>query len=256
MWSSAVSPLSTLGLRFLLLLLGLIGGLWSNSTLSTFRSLLAVREVTDRIVVEDRFKPGVLTNIQAWLDALPVPRVQHPDVVRAKALVAVRKSQETMAQDGAVEADLLVEVAEQRVRSTLAQSPADSFLWQTLYSVATFRSGFDESNIQFLELSYATGPFEGWIASRRSRLALASFPMLSSRLQERVIAEFAALVDSDFIEVAVNNLETVGWAQRESLLAGLKTVDIESKERLSRRLSADGINVKVPDIEFDKRPWR
>ncbi|WP_298241374.1 hypothetical protein [uncultured Bradyrhizobium sp.] len=243
-------------MRFLLLLLGLIGGLWSNSTLPTFRSLLAVREVIDRIVVEDRFKPGVLTNIQVWLDALSVPLVQHPDVARAKALVAVRKSQETMAHDGAVGADLLVEVGEQRVRSTLAQSPADSFLWQTLYSVATFRGGFAESNIQFLELSYAAGPFEGWIASRRSRLALASFPMLSSRLQGRVIAEFAALVDSDFIEVAVNNLETVGWAQRESLLSGLKTVDMESKERLSRRLSADGINVKVPDIEFDERPWR
>lgn len=248
-------PPAEVSVRALLLLLGLAGAIWPAATLPTFRSLSTAREMTNRIIVDDRFKPSTLANMQAQLDAQAAPPLQHPDLARAKALVAVRASEE-MARDSAMAVDLLVEDAEYRVRSMLAQSPADSFLWQVLYSVVTSRGGFDESNIPFLERSYTTGPLEGWIALRRSRLALASFPMLGERLRDRVVAEFAGLVNSDLTDAAVSTLESVGWSQKDRLLAGLGAVDIQSKERLSRRLSADGVRVKIPGIEFDERPWR
>lgn len=244
------------GARVPLLLFGLAGVLWPVATISTFRSLVSAGEVTERIVADNRFKPGALAEIHAQLEGEAAPRVQHPDLARARALVSLRASEETMVRDGQAKADRAIEAAESRVRSTLAQNPADSLLWLMLYSVATSRGGFDEGNILLLERSYATGPLEGWIALRRNRLALASFPMLGDQLQHRVVAEFAGLVDSGLTEAAVTNLAGVGWSQKDRLLAGLGGVDIESRERLSKWLSAARIKVRIPGVEFDERPWR
>ncbi|QQN65739.1 hypothetical protein JIR23_08645 [Bradyrhizobium diazoefficiens] len=245
-----------MSVRALLLLFGLAAVLWPAGTLPTFRLLVPANHVTERIVADSRFKPGALGEIQALLESQAEPRLQHPDIARARALVSLRTSEEAMARGGQAQADRAIEAAEGWVRSTLAQSPGDSFLWMMRYSVAIARGGFDEGNIRFLDRSYATGPLEGWIALRRNRLALASFPMLGGQLQDRVVAEFAGLVDSDLTDAAVSNLEGVGWSQKDRLLAGLGAVDIESKERLSKWLSADGIRVKIPGVEFDERPWR
>jgi len=243
------------GVRSMFALLGSAGVLWGAFTLPTFHSLVPKREVTARIMVDDRFKPGALARVQARLDAETTPRVQHPDAARANALVTLRASDEMMAHEGSADADRAGE-AETKVRASLTQNPADSFLWLLLYSTAMARGGFDEANIRFLKLSYGTGPLEGWIALRRNRLALAAFPMLSGPIQQSTISEFAALVESDFIEDAAISLTGVGWTQRETLLARLVQTDMISREALAKRLARDGVTVSVPGVEIDERWWR
>lgn len=242
--------------RALLLLLALVGVLWPVATLPSFVALVPAQDVIKRILTEERLKQGALAGIQTQLEAQEVPRVQHPDALRAKAMVALRNSEEMMVRNSTAEGDRGVEAAEGSIRSALAQNPADSFLWLLLYSVLTTRGGFYDGNIPFLEKSYATGPLEGWIVLRRNRLALAVFSTLSPETQQGALSEFAAMVDSSFIDDAAMNLTGVGWAQRERLLAGLEQVDSLPREAFAKKLSRDGVMVKVPGVEIEERPWR
>ncbi|WP_156446748.1 hypothetical protein [Bradyrhizobium yuanmingense] len=152
--------------------------------------------------------------------------------------------------------DELIASAERSVIRALTLNPSDSFLWLMVYSVRTIQYGFDLENLRLLAQSYAMGPYEGWISLRRNRSALAVLSMLSESTKSAVISEFAAMVDTDFIENTALNLRGVGWQYRERLLAALVSVDVVSRQKLYRRLKADGITVSVPGIPFDERPWR
>ncbi len=134
-------------------------------------------------------------------------------------------------------------------------TPADSFLWLMLFALENDRNGFAPSNLDFLRESYATGPLEGWISLRRNRLALAVFPSLDAGTQNSVVAEFAAMVDSGFIDDAKFNLTGIGWTHRDRLLASLARVDAQQKYYLLKRLLSDGMQVSIPGVEADVRPW-
>lgn len=161
-----------------------------------------------------------------------------------------------MARKSSEEANSEVAMAENSVKAALAISPGDSFLWLMLYSTETNRNGFASRYIKYLDRSYAAGPREGWISLRRNRLALAIFPMLSSATSLAAISEFAEMVDADFIEDTAQSLMGIGWQHREQLLSALDTADIVSRQRLYRRLSADGIKLNIPGVPVDDRPWR
>ncbi|PIT04895.1 hypothetical protein TSA1_32230 [Bradyrhizobium nitroreducens] len=142
------------------------------------------------------------------------------------------------------------------IRSALTSNPADSFLWLMLYSTELTRTGFDNSLIRYIEESYALAPLEGWVALQRNGIGLATFENLKPSMQDKVVSEFVGLVDGSFLDVAGVNLTTVGWAQRERLLASLTRLDVISREAFAKKLSREGLKVAVPGIEVDDRLWR
>lgn len=235
--------------------LGLTGIIWSTVTLPAFWSAATAKDVTARILADDRFKLGTLSDVLASMRASPEPIIQRSDVPRAEALVRVRIAEEAVSRKDPDQADSDSTAADERLKSTLTLNPADSFLWLMLYSVEVTRKGFDDTTVSFLDRSYASGPLEGWIALRRNRLALAAFASLSNVMQAKVVAEFAGLVDSDFIEDAAFNLRGVGWHQADRLLAALANVDIIPREAFAKRLLLEGIKVNVPGVEIDERLW-
>ncbi|WP_141937899.1 hypothetical protein [Bradyrhizobium sp. UNPA324] len=182
------------------------------------------------------------------------PSILQPEFHQAEALVTLRTAEEAMKSPEA--ADRAIEAAENQIRTTLSVTPTDSLMWLMMYSVETARNGFDAGNIVYLDQSYVSGPNDGWVALRRNRLALAALPMLSERTQSLVISEFTTIVDSDFIDEAALNLTTVGWVHRERLTASLEKADISSRQSLARRLSVDGVKLRIPGIETGDRPWR
>lgn len=240
--------------RGMLLLLGVLGSIWPASVISSFRVTSPAREIAARIMADQRFKPGLLANIFASMKEAPVTRLQ-PELLQAEALVALRASEEAV-RVGAAEADRDVEEAEDRIKASLSVSPSDAFLWLSLYSVETVRQGLDTKSLIYLDQSYASGPNEGWVALRRNRLALAALPLLSDRSQENVISEFVAIVNSDWIEDAAQNLLGVGWRHRERLAKNLEKADLESRQLLARRLSIEGVTIDIPGVQIGDRPWR
>lgn len=239
----------------LLRLFGLASLVWSVAALPSFWQLLPARDASAQIITDARFRPNVLTDLRTRIQAIPRPALQPPEFTQADALISLRIADEMVQKMRPEEADREVAAAEQKVKTALSVTPTDSFLWLMLYSVETARSGFDSRNIGYFDRSYATGPREGWIALRRNRLGLAVFPALSKSTQDMVIVEFSEMVDADFIDDAVLNLEGIGWMQRDRLLASLAHVDISSRQALVKRLLRDAVKVDVPGIVSDDRPW-
>ncbi|RZN05364.1 hypothetical protein CWO91_30280 [Bradyrhizobium genosp. SA-3] len=243
-------------LRALSLVFGLLGALWSVAALPSFWLTASAREVSARIIADDRFKPGVLPSLLTRMTAAPRPSIAQPEFAQFEALLTLRTAEEAAQRKSLGEADREIEGAENKLRAALFVIPTDSFLWLMLYSVTNARTGFDQRNLGYLGQSYASGPNEGWIALRRNRVALAAFVLLGDVTQNLVVSEFAELVDSDFTESAALNLMGAGWAQRDRLLTALRDVDVASKQLLYNRLSAEGIKLNIPGVAYDERPWR
>jgi len=242
--------------RGLLLPCGGLVVLWTMFALPSFRLTVPARDVAARIVADERFKRGILPGALARMETVKRPLMLQAEFSKAEALLMLRTTEEAIQQQAPEEGDRGIEGAQQKVIAALFVNPSDSFLWLMLYSVETARSGFGPEKVGLLDLSYAVGPLEGWIAIRRNRLALAIFPMLRDDIQRAAVSEFAELVDSDFIEEAANNLTGVGWSIRERLLSELVEVDITSRQALAKRLSSNGIKLAIPGIKTDERPWR
>lgn len=244
-------------LRICLLLFGLIGSWWTAITLPIFVSASPARDFIGRIMADERFKQGILTEMLARLDGTSKRLVPEPSISRAKALIRVELARNTIGRrDGIDDGDPRAVDAERDLKSTLAENPNDAFLWMLLYSVALARNGFDPINIKYLAESYRIGPCEGWVALRRNRLTLGVFPFLDDSLKRMASSEFAQIVDADFSNEAASILKGVGWAHREELLPTLARANLVSRENLYRRLAADGFKLKIPDVPYDERPWR
>lgn len=242
--------------RGLLALLGLLGVLWSSAVAPSFWLTALAHEVSVGIIADDRFKPGALGAMLALMETQSNAFILQPQFSKAKALLGLRVAEEAMGWKSSEDTDREMEGAEAKLRSALCLTPMDSFLWLMLYSVETARYGFELKNFALLGQSYMTAPLEGWIALRRNKVALAILPMLNGPSQENVVSEFAAMVESDFIDYAAFNLTSVGWEHRERLLSGLEHADIIRREAFAKKLARDGVKASVPGIEIDERPWR
>ncbi|MCK1468409.1 hypothetical protein [Bradyrhizobium sp. CW10] len=206
--------------------------------------------------MNERFKPSVLLDASNQVDAQIEPLVTRAELLRAKGLINLRSSQQFSATLDPESADRLSAGAVENLRWALCMNPGDSFLWAQLYSLHLRINGFSHATIGYLDESYATGPFEGWIAISRNRISLAIFPMLSGHVQGLVVAEFAALVDYGFVDDATLILTGVGWQYRDRLLAGLAQTDAAARERFRKSLSSIGAKVSIPGDEVEERPWR
>lgn len=246
-WSSRLVGVGS-WVRAPFLLLSLVTVLWSSTVAPSFRSLVLVRNVEVRIIAGDRFKSGVLRVLAAQLEGMPSAATLPPAFARGEALIWLRIAEESMKGRVPEPQEELVEVVRRSVKSALSVNPADAYIWLMFYSFETSSNGFDLRNIRFLDQSYAAGPREGWISLGRNRLALAVFPMLSETMQNAVVSEFAEMVDSYFVEDAATNLTSVGWMQKERLLAGLDRATIVSREALAKKLMQDGVKVSVPGV--------
>lgn len=242
--------------RAVLLLLSLVALWWSTTVLPTARFTASALNLTERIMADERFKRGPLSEILAQIESAARGVVAQASVSRAQALIRIELAEKAMQQKGADEVDRETIAAEGNVKSSLALNPADSFLWMLLYSIATTRNGFDPIHIKYIEQSYQSGPREGWVALRRNPLALAAFPLLDVSLRRMAVTEFAQIVDADLTNEAALILEGTGWTHRDALLAALSQADFVSRLNLYKRLSQDGLKLQITGIPYDERPWR
>lgn len=210
-----------------------------------------------RIIGRDHFKNDQLVGLLARVQQAPnEPLIQLPSFSRAIALIALHSGEETIQRGASEHGHREIELARTHLRRSLSISPSDSFLWFALYSFGVLYNGLDPTEVAYLNQSYETGPYEGWISTRRNRLAVAAFPFLPSSLQTGVVAEFGAMVNSGFIEDAALVIATVGRTFSDRLVDSLKQVDPISREELVKRLAKDGVQLKIPGVEIEDRPWR
>lgn len=241
--------------RCALLLSGVAAVLWVVVALPSFRLSVPVADVTARILADQRFKSDVLSDLLRGMTGAPLPVILQSAFTRAQALVLLVSAENSKQRASNEEVDRQNELVENTIKLSLSLSPSDSFLWLMLYSAETTRNGYDQSSLRHLNYSYDRGPYEGWIALRRSPVALSVFGSVTETVRKQVVSEFAKITDADLIDNAALILTGIGWTHREQLLAGLEQADVLSREMLNRRLAREGVKVRIPGVRVEDRPW-
>jgi len=238
--------------------LGLGAFAWGAAMLPLFWRQSAIELVAGKIVAGAPYKPHILQEQMAGVEAAERAERCRPIALRSAAIIRLRVLEETIAAGERALIDPRMDQLRASARRALACSPADPFLWLVLYWTENARTGFSAEHVRYLRLSYRLGAHEGWVAVRRSWLVLAVFDELPADLAERAIGEFAGLVESGFYGGAVAILAGPGWPLRERLLAGLSQVTLAKRHALAFQLGERGIDVAVPGVQpADGRPpWR
>ena len=240
-------------LRGLLLMLGLVGLSWSTLTLPGYWRALPTKHVNLRLLVGERFGPGILSRELGSVLSTGAQSINRAELVRFEALLRLRLAEDVRAPKSLVEAEDNAAGASRSIKVSLSLNPTDALLWLSLYSIENTRYGFSPERLDVLAQSYSTGPLEGLVALRRNMIALAIFNFMSEALQQKVILEFAEIVDGFYVNEAAASLTRTGWAYRGRLLASLEHTDILAREALAKRLSREGVRVTVPGVVLDEK---
>jgi hypothetical protein len=135
--------------------------------------------------------------------------------------------------------------------------PADSFSWLTLFWLSAGDGGLKSDSANYLRLSYAFGPNEGWIALWRVRLALTVFAQLPTDLSTDAIEDFVKLLNTGLLfretaEIFANVAPNV----QSNILENLKMTNPITREIFARVLYEKGLAVNIPDTKTPGlRPW-
>ncbi|MDQ2082041.1 hypothetical protein RA307_17775 [Xanthobacteraceae bacterium Astr-EGSB] len=216
---------------------------------------LALERASARIAMGDRYRAEELDRLSGLAADLAAAPLMRATSLRAAALVALRQA-ETATDDGRrADIDTHMDALARRVPAALAAAPADPFLWLALFWRDNVAEGFQETRLPLLAMSYATGPYEGWVGVKRSVVTLALWGRLTPALQAAAAEEFVGLVQSRFREMP-EILTGPGWEARHVLLPRMADLDQRLRREFARTLNRAGVDVKVPGIERPSiRPW-
>lgn len=237
--------------------IGVAALVWASEFGPGFLTYASLDGVAARVVRFDNLPTEVLEGAIPAMDALErsvncLPRAMHnAAIIRGRLVqIAIDNSDPDQVKQAAAAANAII-------RKSLGCAPEDPFLWFALFWLEGMQQGFSDELIGYLSKSYELGPYEGWIALRRNKYALIVYPLLSPQLQDRVVREFAAMVNSGFIRDAAANLMGAGWPVHDVLLTALADVNLKFRRQLANDLRRAGVGVDVPGVNMPElRPWQ
>ena len=234
--------------RLSLAIIGVLGMAWAIAVIPVFFSENAIVDVAQAITNGEAFKPEVLAAVQARTDTSGESMLRS-SVLGKAAMIRLRQADDAIR---AGDSELIKQRREslaRTVQETLRNAPDDSFNWLVWFWLDTSRNGARPENLPFLRMSYDLGPYEGWIAIKRSRIALAAFPALTSDLAERAISEFVGLVRWGLIPDAADIAAGTAPPLRRILFDRLKDLsDAQRRAFASAIYGREVDDVPVPGI--------
>jgi len=229
---------------------------WVFFVVPVFWRQSPVENIARHIIAENSFKTESLTSIKSTYSDLERLQGGRASVLSAAAVINLRLLEQAITRSDLKNLDSLMIETDGMIRQSLADAPADPFLWTVLFWLENTRNGFNPARQGYLKMSYSAGPNEGWIAVKRNRIALAIYPSLTPDLAENAVSEFAHLVGSNYFGAAADILEGPGWPIREVLMSGLKDVDDISRQTFAKVIYRRGLDLSVPGVARPEwRPW-
>ena len=235
-------------LRFVLVIAGALAMVWALTVIPVFVSENVIVDVAAAVMAGEAFKPEVLTALEARTETSGSSTLRSS--VRGKAAeIRLRQAEDaTRGGDPAVIKQRL-ESLTRIVQDTLGNAPDDSFLWLVWFWLDATRSGLRPASLPFLQMSYDVGPYEGWVAIKRNRVALAYFQALTSDLADRASSEFVGLVRWGLIPQAVDVAAATAPPIRRIVFARLQDISLEQRRVFASALYAREVDdVPVPGI--------
>jgi hypothetical protein len=255
--NDAMFGLSHFAARIFLWLLGSGAIAWAAFVLPLFWQQATLSRVASELLQGHSFKiQWVLREAQeaeaAQQSSFCDPTILHDAVVLHLAILddAMSASNKTLVNSA-------YSPLYDSTRRALSCAPADPFAWLTLFWLDFSKYGFERDNATYLRLSYALGPNEGWIALRRSRLAIALFPRLPADLADDAIDEFIRLVDTGTLYSETAGIfASATPAVQSRLLERIKSAKAVPRQIFARTLYDEGFDVKILGIDGPAQPWR
>lgn len=229
--------------RSLLVIGGAAGLLWALYVFPVFRAEGVYANVGAAVLAGERFKPEVLRTITEHADS-------KGSILRSSSLssiAAIKLRQIENAMRGA-EGDFITDeklgALAHAIDLALQNAPDDSFLWLARFWLSVTRDGLNVDNLRSLRESYELGPYEGWIAIKRNRLALAAYEVLPPDLAERAVTEFVGLVRWGLVSQAATIAAATPAPVREILFRRLDPLSYEQR----RIFAAEFYGYELDDV--------
>ncbi|CCD92769.1 conserved exported hypothetical protein [Bradyrhizobium sp. ORS 375] len=228
---------------------------WTALALPAFWRSADAERIAAQIVGGRSFQPDVAAQALAGVERGAVAGICQPAALRAKAILQLYLYEDA-ASAQRQEADSALSALRDDLRAALRCIPTDAYLWLVLFSMES-RGGIQPGQLDYLRLSYANAPNEGWVALKRNPIALGSFTALDAGLARLAVNEFAQIVRNGLYDEAAAIYAAIGPEARIALLVRLIDVPQFHRERLSRALDAVMPGVPIPGVDrSDDQPWK
>jgi hypothetical protein len=216
---------------------------WAVMTAPKFWSESALINIAPHILAGEAYKSAAL---DALLPPQGISSRIPPSALSKIAIVRLRGVEDALAAGAVDGIDSRLDQLRDAIEASLVNAPADPFLWLVMFWLDNTRNGYAPAHLVYLRTSYALGPDEAWIATRRNRLALAIFPALPPDLANAAIAEFAGLVRSRLYAEAANIVAGPGRPLRRTLLAQVANIKETERRYFASLLEARNVDDARP----------
>jgi hypothetical protein len=213
---------------------------WTVVVLPTLWSESAFAQVTIDVISREAHKPGDLGVLAAALDERRSASSRASDIRKA-AVIRLRLAEDAIGGRDRQNIDSRLDSLAQAVDVSIANAPADAYLWLVRFWLENTRNGFQPEHLRYLRLSYALAPNEAWIAVKRNRLALAIYPALPADIAEAATSEFAGLVRSGLYSDAADIFSGPAWP-----ISDVLTRRLQDLNETDRRAFAQELNKRNP----------
>jgi hypothetical protein len=242
--------------RALLLILAAATLVWSWNVFPALRAGQGASVVASDLIAGRAYRPEVMSALEAWM--AENERYLRPSHLSKVAVFRLRQTEQALAgADLAVRASSLARL-KNAIQVSLANAPSDAFLWLALLWVDRVEGSRTPEDLAYLRMSYHLGAREGWIATKRSQLALANYSSLPSDLADSALKEFAGLLESRIFPEAAGIFLQAEPGVRDRLLDRMKELDGKDRKVVAKMLADQGFeNVQMLYQEaVPSRPWR
>ena len=244
-------------LRATVSLLGLAAIVWGGWLFPVFWNQAALARVASEVVQAHTFKSQSLLDEvgnaePAQRSSLCNPTTLHDLVILRLSILNSAIAAASLTQEEAAYTSLY-----DLTKKALACSPSDPFVWLALFWLDARRHGLQPDNERYLRLSYALGPYEGWIALWRNRLAVAVYAQLPADLADDAIGEFVKLVDTGRLyPETVAIFASAAPSVQNRMVENLKEAHLIPRQIFARALYDKGLDVRIPETAIPGlRSW-
>ena len=234
--------------RLFVATVGISGMLWAAAVVPVFWTDSTLVGVAKAVAVGEIFKPEILAAIDTRTEG--DSWVIRSSVLSSVVMIRLRRVEDAMKAGDPGRIDKSLQSLSRIIDQALSNAPNDSFLWLSRYWLFNTRNGSRSEYLPYLKMSYELGPYEGWISTKRSRVALAAFSELSNDLADRAISEFVGLVRWGFFVEAADIAGGPARPIQKVLFPRLKNLKYEQRRAFAQIIYQRELDdVPVPGIE-------
>ena len=245
--------------RIIMLLVGFFAVIWGGWSLPVFKAQASPQSVAAKIFQGDSYKiPSLLLTLRQTEGFAASYSFCNPAALRSLVAIRLGIFNDKIGENDPTPLEPLYDALYTSARQSLNCSPADLFVWLTLFWINAARHGLNANNENYLRMSYLTGPNEAWIALWRSRLLFGLFNGLPPDLADDAVSDFVNLVDTYLVTLEMVALfEKTSQNGRDHIARRLKEGNGIARDAFLQQLHVRGLDNEISRQSPDEpRPWR